>query len=753
MALEGLEVMPQHFVHPLIKPETLEFRLYQAKILETCLKGNTLVVLPTGLGKTVIAMLAAAERLKANPDGRVVILAPTRPLAYQHYRSFRETLNLPAEDLALLTGETPPEKRVKLQARMVFTTPQALENDVLAGRFRFEDVALMVFDEAHRAVGSHPYVFLAEQYVKRSGNPLILALTASPGSTKEQVEEVKHNLAVRFVEARTDLSSDVKPYVKAMRVEWIKVKLEGILQRVRLLLKEYLDERVRLLESHRLLPSGGRTSYKALTEAENMLRRMLAADGGNKETLKLLCEALNAKRVKQTLALLESQGLEAFNEHFSRLRDKASGRRPPTSLKILFSDGRIVEASNLALIGLSQGVKHPKLERLPNILRRLLAEGARRVIVFTNYRSTARLLEEALEGVEGVRAVRLVGHANKGEDKGLSQRRQVEALEAFKEGTYNVLVATQVGEEGLDISASDVVIFYDNVPSAVRFVQRRGRVGRRQPGKVVIFMAEGTSDEAYYWAGVHKEKAMRKAIAELQREEAIPAKQETIPAYFEARSLGGEEALKVLVDYREGASQVVRELLKLGVRVELRSLKIADYVVSQELAVERKRMEDFARSLVDGRLFDQARNLVSTYPKSLLLVEGEEAASGVQPQALLGALLSLLYDFRLPVVWVRSPAEAARVILLLARREQAGGKTYPAVREGKPPTLREIQEYIVAGLPGVELTLARRLLREFGSIEAVFKADGKALKRVKGVGEKLAERIRRVIEARYSGED
>ncbi|HID18975.1 TPA: DEAD/DEAH box helicase [Candidatus Bathyarchaeota archaeon] len=743
--------MPQHFVHPLIKPETLEFRLYQAKILETCLKGNTLVVLPTGLGKTVIAMLAAAERLKANPDGRVVILAPTRPLAYQHYRNFRETLNLPAGDFILLTGETPPEKRAKLQARIVFTTPQALENDVLAGRFRFEDVALMIFDEAHRAVGSHPYVFLAEQYVKRSGNPLILALTASPGSTKEQVEEVKHNLAVRFVEARTDLSPDVKPYVKAMRVEWVKVKLEGILQQVRLLLKEYLDERVRLLESRRLLPSGGRTSYEALTETENMLRRMLATDGENKEALKLLCEALNAKRVKQTLALLESQGLEAFNAHFSRLRDKASGRRPSTSLKMLFSDGRIVEASNLALIGLSQGVKHPKLERLPNILRRLLAEGARRIIVFTNYRSTARLLEEALKGVEEVRAVRLVGHMNKGEDKGLSQRRQVEALEAFKEGVYNVLVATQVGEEGLDISASDVVVFYDNVPSAVRFVQRRGRVGRRQPGKVVIFMAEGTSDEAYYWAGVHKEKVMRKAIAELQREETIPAKQETIPAYFENRS--DEEALKVLVDYREGASQVVRELLKLGVRVELRSLKIADYVVSQELAVERKRVEDFAQSLVDGRLFDQARNLVSAYPKSLLLIEGEEIASGVQPQALLGALLSLLYDFRLPVVWVRSPAEAARVILLLARREQVRGKTYPAVREGKPPTLREIQEYIVAGLPGVELTLARRLLKEFGSVEAVFKADGKALERVKGVGEKLAEKIRGVIEARYSEED
>ncbi len=696
--------MPQYFTHPLVKPETLEFRLYQAKILATCLKGNTLVVLPTGLGKTVIAMLAAAERLRANPEGKVVVLAPTRPLAHQHHRNFMEALKLPAGDFTLLTGETPPEKRGNLQARMVFTTPQAMENDVLAGRFRLEDVVLMVFDEAHRAVGNHPYVFLAEQYVKRSSSPLILALTASPGSTKEQIEEVKRNLSIRFVEARTDLSPDVKPYVKAMKVEWVKVKLEGVPQQVRLLLREYLDEKVKLLEERKLLPGGGRASYKALTEAESQLRRMLTAEGRSVEVLKLLCEVLNAKRVRQALALLEGQGLEAFHEHFSRLKDKASSRRPPTSLKMLFSDGRIVEAVNLALKGLSRGVKHPKLERLPSVLRRLLAEGARRIIVFTNYRGTARLLEEELEGVEGVKAVRLVGHASRGEDKGLSQRRQVEALEAFREGVYNVLVATQVGEEGLDISASDVVVFYDNVPSAVRFVQRRGRVGRRQPGKVVIFMAEGTSDEAYYWAGVHREKAMRKAITELQRGEDVSSKQETIHSYLEAGRAGGGEGLKVLVDYREGGSQVVRELLKLGVSIELRSLQVADYVVSQDLAVERKRMEDFARSLMDGRLFSQARSLASTYPRGLLLVEGEEASTGVQPQALLGAMLSLLYDFKLPVVWVRNPADAARVIFLLARREQAAGKVYPALREGKPPSLREIQEYIVAGLPGVERT-------------------------------------------------
>jgi Fanconi anemia group M protein len=160
--------MPQFFSHPLVKPETLEFRLYQARIIETCLKGNTLVVLPTGLGKTVIAMLTAAEKLKNASEGKIIVLAPSRPLVHQHYQNFRKTLTLKETDFAILTGEIPPKQRKeKFKAKIIFATPQALENDFLAGRIGFEDVVLMVFDEAHRAVGGHSYVFLAEEYVKR----------------------------------------------------------------------------------------------------------------------------------------------------------------------------------------------------------------------------------------------------------------------------------------------------------------------------------------------------------------------------------------------------------------------------------------------------------------------------------------------------------------------------------------------------------------------------------------------------------
>jgi Fanconi anemia group M protein len=744
--------MPQFFSHPLVKPETLEFRLYQARIIETCLKGNTLVVLPTGLGKTVIAMLTAAEKLKNASEGKIIVLAPSRPLVHQHYQNFRKTLTLKETDFAILTGEIPPKQRKeKFKAKIIFATPQALENDFLAGRIGFEDVVLMVFDEAHRAVGGHSYVFLAEEYVKRSRKPLILALTASPGSTKEQIEEVKRNLSIRFVEARSDRSLDVKPYVQPVAVKWIRVKLPETLRKIQKFLQEYLNDKLNILVNYGVLAEK-KPNYKNLLEAENLLKRSLSSEADSQEILRLLAETSNAKRVRHALILLETQGVNAMRNYFAELKAKASRVR---SLKQMFMDSRISSALNLA--DNFTGFEHPKLEKLPEILAGLLAEGSRRIIIFTNFRKTAKRIEELLKDVNHIRAIRLIGQTDKINDSGLTRREQVEILENFKNGVFNVLIATQVGEEGLDISASDAVVFYDNVPSAIRFVQRKGRTGRKNPGKIVIFLTEGSSDEAYYWIAVRREKTMREFIRSLQAESQIDVKQETLSTYVEREKFLEEKdlAVKVFADLREGASRVIRELIRLGVNVELKSLNVGDYIISENLAIERKKVEDLAGSMVDGRLFRQAQTLASAYSKPLIIVEGEasKAYSGVKPQALRGALLSLIFDYKIPVIWLSSPVETAQIILLLARREQLERKGYPALREKKPLTLAEMQEYVVAGLPGVELTLARRLLDAFGSVEKVFTASREELVKVKGVGEKLAEKIRHVVAARYKREE
>ena len=142
---------------PADPPGALEARQYQLAIAMRALDQNTMVVLPTGLGKTAVALLVAAARLKEDGAARVLMLAPTKPLAEQHYRFFRDFLVLPGGDdaFALFTGETPPAERVRgwERARICFATPQVIKNDCLAGRYSLEDVALLVVDECHRAVG------------------------------------------------------------------------------------------------------------------------------------------------------------------------------------------------------------------------------------------------------------------------------------------------------------------------------------------------------------------------------------------------------------------------------------------------------------------------------------------------------------------------------------------------------------------------------------------------------------------------
>jgi len=202
-------------------------RLYQETILATAAKSNTLVVLPTGMGKTAVSMMLAVQRFKNYPKSKVLILAPTRPLVEQHIETFKKFLDLEEEKFAVFTGFVKPEKRAELweTSKIIFSTPQGLENDIITGRINLEDVSLLVFDEAHRAVGDYSYVFVAKQYYKKARYPRILALTASPGSDLEKIQEVAKNLYIEKVEVRTDQDPDVKPYIQEVKINWIHVEL------------------------------------------------------------------------------------------------------------------------------------------------------------------------------------------------------------------------------------------------------------------------------------------------------------------------------------------------------------------------------------------------------------------------------------------------------------------------------------------------------------------------------------------------
>ena len=134
-----------------------------------------------------------------------------------------------------------------------------------------------------------------------------------------------------------------------------------------------------------------------------------------------------------------------------------------------------------------------------------------RIIIFATYRDTVQLLVDFL-ATQGIVSERFVGQATKDAEKGLSQKKQIAALTRFRDGEFKVLIATSVGEEGLDVPATDMVIFYEAVPSEIRSIQRKGRTGRSGAGKIVVLVTKGTWDEVYRHVSAAKEKQMHKSL-------------------------------------------------------------------------------------------------------------------------------------------------------------------------------------------------------------------------------------------------
>ncbi len=231
--------------HPLIRPGTVEERLYQQNILDTCLGHNTLVILPTALGKTVVSLLVAAHRLSMHPLAKVLVLAPTRPLVLQHHDSFRKFLII--DGFEVLTGKVEPKKRADLwkNAQIIFATPQLIRNDVFAGRYDFGDVCLIVFDEAHRARKKYAYNQIAERYVDQRIDPHILALTASPGQDRRVIKETYEGLFTNAIEYRSKRDDDVKPYIHPLMISWQKVELPKEYKEVRGILEDMLHSEIK----------------------------------------------------------------------------------------------------------------------------------------------------------------------------------------------------------------------------------------------------------------------------------------------------------------------------------------------------------------------------------------------------------------------------------------------------------------------------------------------------------------------------
>ncbi|MCI4365688.1 MAG: DEAD/DEAH box helicase [Thermoplasmata archaeon] len=504
-------------VHPRIRPGTIEDREYQAAIAEVAARQNTLVVLPTGLGKTTIALRVIAETLLRSPTASVLLLAPTRPLVLQHAASVSKTLFAP--EPIVLTGAIAPERRAELlhPPQVVVATPQVVGNDIASGTFPLHTFSLLVFDEAHRAVGIYPYVAIAR--ANREGpRARVLAMTASPGGSEARIREVWTNLAIERFEYRTERSGDVAPYLHGIGVETVTLPLPPEVQRLAIELRAVVQGQINILRKLDLLPGGGEAGRRALLEVGARLHRQIEADrsrGGSGSPVLWQAVTAQAAAMKgmHALELAESQGVDALREFLDRQTPKEGRRMSPATRTFL------TEAEGVRKLLDGTHFEHPKVARAVAIVaEELRTRPEARVIVFSQYRDTVDRLVGELEALHdpAVRPARFVGQASHGTDVGLSQKEQGGVLDRFRAGAVNCLVATSVAEEGLDIPATDLVLFYEPIPDVIRTIQRRGRTGRARAGRAVVLVAQGTRDEGMHRGAFTREKRMHEMLERVQ---------------------------------------------------------------------------------------------------------------------------------------------------------------------------------------------------------------------------------------------
>lgn len=735
--------------HPRLRPDAVEDRPYQKALADRIQEAPHLVVLPTGLGKTVVALRAILPHLDGDSQKRILVLSPTKPLCDQHARFFRGVLlDVP---VAVFTGDTSPTDRVEAwkSARIIVATPQVVQNDLVRGATDLSDVGFVVYDEAHRATGRYPYVFIARRY-RAAGGLAACGLTASPGNDGAALQEVLQNLLLQRVEVRTDRDADIAPYVHEVATEWVRVRpTPAARQVVRLLERMYGRTVVSLRRLGHLSGLGGLPTRKDVLRLGQVLRAQLSSGAGRShyEAVSLQARAL---KLQHALELAETQGSAPAYQFLRRVEQEAASTGGSKAARDLVREPEFLEALSLAR---DDAEPPPKQVALVERVRAGFEKGQRRILIFAHYRETADQLVAALGREAGVRISRFVGHAATGGERGMTRREQEAVVERFRSGDLNVLVATAVGEEGLDLPEVDAVLLHEPVPSAIRFVQRRGRTGRRAPGQLTVLLMEGTRDESYHWSALRRERKMNESLGTLRLLTKWSTPQPVAAAVSSAppQAALAVPAVEITIDTRESGSAVARALIERGVRLRTTSLPTGDFAIGEGILVERKSAADFAASVRDGRLLDQLPRLAQAR-HGILLIEGDpyKAESGLSPAAISGAMAAALLHHRVNVVVLSDAERAADFLASLARRSLGDSRERPLRIEKAPRNPDGQIRFVLEGLPHVGPVTARHLLERFGSLAAVAAASPEDLAETSGVGLETARRVHELLHRRYA---
>jgi Fanconi anemia group M protein len=497
-----------------------------------------------------------------------------------------------------------------------------------------------------------------------------------------------------------------------------------------------------------IVPPANKLTMTALNGINAQIQRNIA----NRNTDAYMAASIHAElmKIRHAVALAESQGSEILKVYLNKLAAEGSTLSGTKASQRLCRDPLFVNL--IAESDKWEGELLPKFENALEIVRKQLEEHPdSRIIIFANYRDTVGLLCDYFVK-NSIDARRFIGQASKDSSKGLSQKKQIETLSDFRNGVFKVLIATSVGEEGLDVPSTDLVIFYESVPSEIRSIQRKGRTGRSGSGSIIVLVTKGTSDETFTHVSRVREKSMKKGILNLS---SMTTKQKSTTFVDPASKIpvqSGQTLIDtfeskgpmIIADDRESSSKVVECLHRAGVDLSLERLIYGDYAIGDRILVERKTTRDFMDTLVERDLLGQIRKMADAVLKPVLIIEGEDLYSqrNINPNAVRGALSAFAIGLGVSIFYTKNPQETADMLFVIANREfhETGGLKSPHFHKSYK-SKRETLEYILSSFPGTGLKNARILLENFGTIENIVKATEEELKAVEGIGEKTAHRI------------
>ena len=515
-----------YFNHPLLVENSLLFREYQNIIAVKALYKNSLIVVPTSLGKTIITLLICIDILYNWKKSKILILAPTRPLVRQHLNLFKRFTKI--ENICFgLTGKISPDIRKTIwksrSIRVFFATPELVKNDLDNNLLEKDEFYLIVFDEAHRAVKDYSYTQISKKFYDNKDSkkiPMQLALSASPGSSKEKIQEICSNLYIEQTIIKSEDDKDVLPYVYNIDIEHKRFDIDTKHKEISSIIQSLIDDKIKWLIDNNLIKKKKVENVyrKDLLSLGNYLKTEITQTNNSKNFF--LFAALKYQSMSMILLycrdLIESQGSFSLKKFFDKFQNDIPNR---TYLELLFDPNiqKIIEILKNDKILFS----HPKISNLISIVKNFLYISKenviiespippiyvkdeenksnlnqKKILIFSQYRDTLEVITNLLDE-HGIPCRGFYGQSNKKDQKGLGQDKQISILEDFKKGIFPVLVATSVAEEGLDIPNVDLVIFYEPVPSEIRFIQRKGRTGRFSDGKVVVLVANDSIDSKY----------------------------------------------------------------------------------------------------------------------------------------------------------------------------------------------------------------------------------------------------------------